>query len=237
MKSINALFKELTEKIEELSLTCETNMIDDSDFVNKRNAEIQRFANERIKEKMTVKKSLENIQSEIDKLNEVSRRFSSILENQLDKLKKIRNYYYYQDIKSKWEIDIYSMLIIGKYLKSNNDYINVMKVCKKFNQLTQMYHYNLIDECELFINMQSQYFYSGGNRRPTRKGMKHYVYWYTVEYPTFCRRKTNEVFKRVILNNKKCEKREYPLQILRGKCIVPEGVTSIGDSCFYGCKS
>ena len=61
--------------------------------------------------------------------------------------------------KEKWEITIDAMLIIGKYFTKNRDYINMMRVCKKYHDLVSMYHFNLIDEYELFENMETQHFY------------------------------------------------------------------------------
>ena len=80
----------------------------------------------------------------------------------------------------KWKITIDSMLIIGKYFKENEDYINVMKVCKKYLDLVKMYHFNPINECELFENMESQYLYSEGDKK--KEEMYQYVYWYEVDY-------------------------------------------------------
>ena len=51
-----------------------------------------------------------------------------------------------REFKYKWEITIDVMMIVGKYFESNNDYINVMKVCKRYEQLTQMYHFNPIED-------------------------------------------------------------------------------------------
>ena len=50
--------------------------------------------------------------------------------------------------KEKWEMTIDVMMIVGKYLESNNDYINLMKMCKRYHDLVDMYHYNLIGDCE-----------------------------------------------------------------------------------------
>ena len=36
--------------------------------------------------------------------------------------------------KRNWEVDIQVMLSVGKYFKSTDDYINIMKVCKKYRQ-------------------------------------------------------------------------------------------------------
>ena len=66
----------------------------------------------------------------------------------------------YSLTKSKWEITIDVMMIIGKYFKTNNDYINVMKVNKKYHNLVKMYHFNPISDCNLFINIETQHFYS-----------------------------------------------------------------------------
>ena len=43
-----------------------------------------------------------------------------------------------ESLKEKWEITIDVMMIIGKYFEENNDYINVMKVAKRYQQLKQM---------------------------------------------------------------------------------------------------
>ena len=51
-----------------------------------------------------------------------------------------------REFKYKWEITIDVMMIVGKYFETNNDYINVMKVCKRYEQLTQMYHFNPIED-------------------------------------------------------------------------------------------
>ena len=62
--------------------------------------------------------------------------------------------------KEKWAITLDSIMIIGKYLMSNQDYINVMKVSKKYHDLTQMYHFNPMSDYSLFENMETQHFYS-----------------------------------------------------------------------------
>ena len=60
----------------------------------------------------------------------------------------------------KWEITPDMLMIIGKYFKTNTDFTNVMKVCKKYNKLVERYHFNPIGDTSLFINMQTQHFYS-----------------------------------------------------------------------------
>ena len=68
------------------------------------------------------------------------------------------------------------MMIIGKYFKTNSDYVNVMRVCKKYHDLVRMYHFNPISECKLFENMETQYLYGCKDKKIPR--MHQYVYWY-----------------------------------------------------------
>ena len=85
--------------------------------------------------------------------------------------------------------------------------------------------------------METQYLYDKNERK--KEGMYQYVYWYQVDYEIFKKRKENEIFKRVELNSKEIEwrRRKYPLPIENGKCIIPEGITSIGDNCFNECST
>ena len=48
--------------------------------------------------------------------------------------------------KSKYEITIDVMMIICKYFELNNDYINIMKMNKKYHELVEMYHFNIIND-------------------------------------------------------------------------------------------
>ena len=70
------------------------------------------------------------------------------------------------------------MMIIGKYFESNNDFINVMKVSKKYHDLTQMYHFNPISDYSLFENMETQYFYTDYDVMKKKKGMEKYICWF-----------------------------------------------------------
>ena len=66
----------------------------------------------------------------------------------------------YSLTKEKWEITIDTLMIVGKYFLSSSDFTNVMKLAKKYHDLTQMYHFNPIDDTSLFENMETQYLYS-----------------------------------------------------------------------------
>ena len=49
------------------------------------------------------------------------------------------------------------MTIIAKYFEKKVDYINVMKVSKRYHDLVQMYHFNPIQDYSLFENIETQY--------------------------------------------------------------------------------
>ena len=60
----------------------------------------------------------------------------------------------------KDKLNITFALAIGKYLESSNDYINLMKVNKKYKNLTRIYRYNPIEDTRLFKNMETQHIYT-----------------------------------------------------------------------------
>ena len=60
--------------------------------------------------------------------------------------------------------------------KSNNYYINIMKLNKKYNDLIEIYHFNLINDCELFINIEIQLLYDC--KVKNKEGTNQYVYLY-----------------------------------------------------------
>ena len=71
------------------------------------------------------------------------------------------------------------MLIIGKYLKTNNDYINVMKSSKRYNELVAMYHFNPISDTSLFLNIETQYLYEPTDMKIPK--VKRYIYLYSTQ--------------------------------------------------------
>ena len=60
------------------------------------------------------------------------------------------------------QVDRYSMMIIGKYFKTKQDYINIIMVNSKYNKLNEMYLFNPISitSLSLFPNIQTYYLYS-----------------------------------------------------------------------------
>ena len=125
----------------------------------------------RIKEEIeSYQKELKEIEIQVNNAtykNEMNQLTNNLIqiENQIKTNEKIKKYKReiterFKMIKSKWEITIDVMMIIGKYFKSNNDYINVMKVNKKYHDLVKMYHFNPINDYELFSKMQTQPIYT-----------------------------------------------------------------------------
>lgn len=140
-------------------------------------------------------------------------------------------------IKNKSEISIDFAMIIGKYLNSNKDFINIMKVNKKYQELVEMYKFNPISDTNLFPNIETQHFYNIEDTNDVKNNMFQYITWYNIDYEDFKYRDENEIFKNVELNSKIIGwKRKYPLKIENGNCIIPEGITKIGEECFLNCE-
>jgi len=101
--------------------------------------------------------------------------------------------------KYKWELTIDFIMIVGKYLESNNDFINLMKICKKYEELVSMYKFNPIQDMSLFENVQTQHFYKSNELNLKRPGMYRYVYW---KHPNDVVRnkKSNEIIKDSVIN-------------------------------------
>ena len=89
----------------------------------------------------------------------------------------------FKETQEKWGITIDSMMIIGKYFETSVDYINVMKMCKRYQQLTQMYHFNPISDTSIFSNIETQYLYKEDDKK--KQEVKRHVYWYLVDCEKF----------------------------------------------------
>ena len=96
--------------------------------------------------------------------------------------------------KSKWEIDNKLMKTIGRYFNSNEDYINVMKVNKKYKNLTRMYEFNPISDTTMFKHMKIQHFYRSSDKKNKLMNMKFYIYWYN-DKEAKQQPQLNEIFK------------------------------------------
>ena len=198
-------------KLEELNKSIESIKIDYSNKYNKYLNEIKTIGIDINEDKY---KLINNIEQEIIKsnslINKINKSMNEIICCNLEinklmpRIEYLKQYYEYLPTKSKWEITIDFMMIIGKYFESNKDYINVMKVNKKYQQLVSMYHFNPISDISLFENIQTQHFYKIQDINNKKHGLYQYIYWF--KYAKFLRsKKDNEIFKdiydRYVVNN------------------------------------
>lgn len=73
---------------------------------------------------------------------------------------------------NKATLDGYSMLIVSKHLKSEQDYKNLTMVCKKFKKNNKKFRYNPIsitDETKLFPNIETHVLYNGDDKEISKK--------------------------------------------------------------------
>lgn len=82
-----------------------------------------------------------------------------------------------QPDEQSFSLTLYYMFIVGRYFTCNNDYINLMKVCKNYQNIVLMYKYNPISDCRLFKNIQTQHFYQYSDVFYRNRDMFEYVYW------------------------------------------------------------
>ena len=71
------------------------------------------------------------------------------------------------------------MMIVGKYLETPTDFVNIMRVCSKYQHLTAMYKFNPIGDTSLFENIQTQHFYKKMDFVHIIPKMYKYIYWGT----------------------------------------------------------
>ncbi|KAL7717094.1 Leucine rich repeat protein bspa family [Entamoeba marina] len=116
------------------------------------------------------------------------------------------------------------MLIISKYLKSIQDFINVMCVCKKFKETTEKLKFNPIPitSLKLFPKIQTQYLYDEGDKKI--KGVDNYEIWFSLAYENYLKIKGNNIKCHYVIYNKQ-NRMKYGDSI-------PNNVTILGDYCF-----
>lgn len=162
-------------------------------------------------------------------------------------------------------MDIHSVFIVSKYLMSEYDYVNLIKVSRKYKDLLLFFRYNPLNDPSLFPMIQTQYFYNRDDIIYKIPDMTHYIHWYEVDQNEWMKRSHLDVYKSVTLynhgvswwsypfgetdttddsdnNNENNETDEdegnvwsCPLPIVKGVCTVPEGITRLGPCCFMGC--
>ncbi|KAL7722718.1 Uncharacterized protein QTN25_000328 [Entamoeba marina] len=95
-------------------------------------------------------------------------------------------------------LDSYSMMIIMKYLRTKNDFRNVINVCKKYQEIIDMFRFNPIpiNNNNFFCNIQTQYIYSPND--VIIPNLFHYVVWHTISYDVFVNKQNNITYKNVV---------------------------------------
>ncbi|KAL7714358.1 Leucine rich repeat containing protein BspA family protein [Entamoeba marina] len=124
------------------------------------------------------------------------------------------------------KLDSYSLLIVSKYLETSNDYINVMCVCKKFQDTTEKLRFNPIPitSMKLFPMIQTQYLYNKTDVRIKRKQIVKYEMWHDIGYGEYTKyNKLNIMFHYVEYTYR--NRKQYG-------DIIPNCVNKLGEECF-----
>ena len=109
------------------------------------------------------------------------------------------------------KLELSMLMIVGKYYQTKADFVNSMCVCKKFGQLSLMYHYNPVDyDLNLFPNCETEYVYNLERPKTNR---------YRIKYD----------FIRKIINVRNYNLYEISASIADNvKCLVlPDGLTQL----------
>lgn len=69
------------------------------------------------------------------------------------------------------------VMIIGKYFETEKDFVNIVRVSRRYEELLLMYKFNPISNAELFPNIETQHFYEYRDVFYRRRGMYKYIYW------------------------------------------------------------
>ncbi|KAL7712162.1 hypothetical protein QTN25_010195 [Entamoeba marina] len=152
---------------------------------------------------------------------------------------------------SSKKVDSYSMLIVSKYFQTKQDFINTICVCKKFQETTEKLRFNPISitSLKLFPKIQTQYLYLKNDKKI--EGINNYEVWYEINYDTYLKLKKDgikfhhikytaknkinngsEIPNEITMLDEKCFKGSYDTR----EIIIPSGITSIGNSCFFDCS-
>ena len=132
---------------------------------------------------------------------------------------------YKSNIK-QYRLTIDLIMIVGKYLETVNDFIQLIRLCKKFKDLLEMYKMNPISNCDIFPNIQTQHFYTIDDTLYKKRDMYKYVYWRTNKaiLSLIDKQDNSIIIKRTELN-----KNEIKSTL---RTIIPEGIWRIADKTF-----
>ena len=130
--------------------------------------------------------------------------------------------------KFGYKLNLDYLLIISKYFNTKEDYINLIKVCKKYKYLLESFDYNPISDISLFPNIKVQNFYKKLDLLNNNLNLKH-IHWYNIYEEDFeaVNIDNNNIYKNIIYDNI-----IYYLE-LRNKCFkIPLGFNLINNNIF-----
>ncbi|KAL7718589.1 Leucine rich repeat protein bspa family [Entamoeba marina] len=125
------------------------------------------------------------------------------------------------------KLDSYSVLICSKYLKSKQDFINLVCVNSKFKETTEKLRFNPIPikSLKLFPKIQTQYLYNNWDKKI--KGIDKYEIWHEIVYDRYLQFKKENIVK--------CHYLEYTYENrMKYGDNIPAEVNIFGNFCFGG---
>ncbi|ELP87286.1 hypothetical protein EIN_095330 [Entamoeba invadens IP1] len=130
------------------------------------------------------------------------------------------------------KLDRFHMMIVAQYFLFTQDFVLLQMVCKKYEELLLMYHFNPISNASIFPNIETQHLYSLADKKLPH--IMHFIYHYPITYTNYLKR--IETIKKDQNEGKKVPQetylkiafcREDPF-IQKGDVLyIPEGVTHI----------
>ncbi|KAL7711932.1 hypothetical protein QTN25_010432 [Entamoeba marina] len=148
------------------------------------------------------------------------------------------------------QLDSYSVLIISKYLNTEQDFINIICVNSKFKETTEKLRYNPIPitSLKLFPKIQTQYLYKKTDvkiKKETDKEICNMLFIKNVVLSNGLTKLSAECFSCCTLLSS--IKIPSSIRLIENSCFyccaclktidIPNTVTSIGKNCFRSCTS
>ena len=154
---------------------------------------------------------------------------------------------HFKDIFDNWKLDFASAKIVSKYLKSEQDFINLERVSKTKEGLIDSLFYNPIPQSRMFSSRQTEVFYSAEDfvrhmEQNNELGIDpdHSIscYQFDFEFPIYLKTYVENTDKELKFTKGVSITREAnPYLNTQGEVILPEVIENLPDSCFYECSA
>ena len=152
------------------------------------------------------------------------------------------------------KVDSYSILIVAKYFQCEQDYLNIIQVCKNYKKTLKKFRYNPIPiiNLKLFPLIQTQYIYYETEKRIPEVNL--YKICYPVSYSQYLEyqeKEKNVKYSKIYFDeedvennytgtfpeivheiNFECFKRNKLIKSIK----IPTQITKLGLSCFSKCE-